>query len=86
MIEPTNYTLPAYYRLLLAHDWYFEYSDDQGVWKRGCQNLSKLETISKTSYEHQELFNAFRAAHFVEAAPAMPDSYDEWKQETSGNE
>tara|TARA_R110000803_G_scaffold194358_2_gene257415 strand:- start:587 stop:841 length:255 start_codon:yes stop_codon:yes gene_type:complete len=33
--------------LLLAHDWYFEYSDDHRVWQRGSDQRRTIKAMSE---------------------------------------
>jgi hypothetical protein len=33
--------------LLYKHDWSFEFSDDHGVWKRGCNSFDELKAAMK---------------------------------------
>ncbi len=34
--------LAAYRKALAAHDWYFDYSDDQSAWRRGREQRAHL--------------------------------------------
>ena len=40
-------TVEEYFKELRSHDWFYEYSDDHSVWKRGLENLSKLNLLAK---------------------------------------
>ena len=51
-------TLPEYYALLEAHDWFYEHSDDHRTWKKGTENAQKLASIAGQSDEHNALYEA----------------------------
>lgn len=36
-------TREEYIAALVSHDWYYEYSEDQSVWKRGNRERSALD-------------------------------------------
>jgi hypothetical protein len=52
-------TLKEYYNELRRHDWYYEYSDDHGVWRRGCDNHNKLRSMSDESQDHKKMWIQF---------------------------
>lgn len=39
-------TIEEYYRLLKAHDWYYEFSDDHRVWKEGQRKSDYLRKVA----------------------------------------
>ena len=55
-------TVAEYYQRCKVHDWFFEYSDDQNVWRSGmheerylksfASDLPTLDRIYKAFYEH----------------------------------
>lgn len=57
-------TLNEYYDELEQHDWFFEYSDDNRVWRAGVNNRNKLIEMSKESEEHKTLYDGFYRFHF----------------------
>ena len=57
-------TLPEYWDMLKAHDWYYQMSDDFRVWHRGDRNYSRLKTIAEESPEHHDLLMAFGSYYF----------------------
>lgn len=57
-------TLAKYWEMLNQHDWYYSYSDDGSVYRRGSEAEAKLLAIAKKSPEHQALFDGFRHHHF----------------------
>lgn len=58
-------TLSEFYTELGYHDWYYEYSDDHGVWRRGREDYGRLVSIAKESPEHQKLFEDYSAYVFT---------------------
>ena len=58
-------TLAQYYDMLEAHDWYFDWSDDGSVWRRGQANVDKLVAIAEQSPEYEQLFMAYREHMFT---------------------
>jgi hypothetical protein len=40
-------TLEEYDIMCRNHDWYFSYSDDNSVWKKGHAEMLKIETIMR---------------------------------------
>lgn len=42
-----NAELEDYIKLLKAHDWTFEFSDDQTVWRQGRQERATLEALQR---------------------------------------
>ena len=70
-------SLYSYYKMLEAHDWYYDFSDDPRVFRAGQGALGKLQTIAKQSQEHLALFNAYKT--YVNKKGPRPD---EPKEET----
>jgi len=56
--------LPEFYDQLDRHDWYYEWSDDHGVWERGSSDANRLAQIAKESPVHQKLHNDFTEHKF----------------------
>ena len=52
-------TLKKYYKLLKAHDWQYEYSDDFMIWHKGKKELEVLYTIAAKSEECKQLLYAY---------------------------
>jgi hypothetical protein len=84
--EPTD--IGEYWDLLDGHDWYFNYSDAAGVYKRGSQvNSFICEIARKRGGEYAQLLRAFNLHYFsgkpwgTEKAP-KPDRPGTPKQET----
>jgi hypothetical protein len=52
-------SLSDYYKRLQAHDWTYEDSDDQGVYRKGRTERRILLSIANESQEHQDLFRKY---------------------------
>lgn len=51
--------LGEYYDELEKHDWFYDYSDDHSVWRRGQAARNKLSSIASQSPEHKALWDGF---------------------------
>ncbi len=51
--------LSDYWEMLDKFDWYYNMSDDHGIWLAGVAGLEKLKKISNESEEHKKLFEEF---------------------------
>lgn len=68
-------SLADYYARLSRHDWWYSYSDDPGVYRRGADERAELERIGHRSAEHANLFRAFASWKFGTAdKPPMPQT------------
>lgn len=56
--------LREFYDELEKHDWYYSYSDDHRVWKKGEAAWKALVAKGNQSEAHQELLDGFQAYHF----------------------
>ncbi len=52
-------TLREFYELLEKHDWYYMYSDEYRVWKKGEEEASTIQQIVKQSEEHRKLLEEY---------------------------
>jgi len=57
-------SLQDYYNLLLWHDWFYMYSDDGRVYRKGEAEKARLEALAKQSPEHKALLEGFHKYHF----------------------
>lgn len=76
-------SLAEFWDRLHQHDWFYSYSDDSGVCRRGRANEQRLETIAmRSGREYEQLMKDFRAHHFsgrnfsMEEAPMPPRPAD----------
>lgn len=59
-------TLAAYYDELARHDWYYDWSDDHSVWRRGQTATGRLVRIAQQGGpEYQALLTAWRQHMFT---------------------
>lgn len=52
--------LQEFDKLLASHDWYYSYSDDINVYRRGQTQYEKLVQEAKVSDKHQQLFDVWQ--------------------------
>lgn len=52
-------TLSDYYKMLQAHDWHYEMSDDRSVYKRGQAERTRLRMTSEESAKHAALYTDY---------------------------
>lgn len=53
--------IEQFFQELEKHDWYYPFSDDGGVYRRGHENEIRLKGIAAQSERHQKLYDAFMA-------------------------
>lgn len=53
-------TLTDYETELKYHDWFYDWSDDQNVWRRGFENEQRLRREAETSDLHGALWRRYR--------------------------
>jgi hypothetical protein len=56
--------LQEFYDALNRADWYYAYSDDGRVARRGSERMAELKNVAVTSVEHRAMFEAFRSHMF----------------------
>ena len=61
--------LSDYAARLQTHDWYYEMSDDPGVYKRGSAEQRWLEEQARRSDDHREAFEAAKKKAGAKAGP-----------------
>lgn len=47
-------------KLLSTHDWYYNYSDDHSVWRKGQAEWQVIASAMKDSEELKAVYNQFR--------------------------
>ena len=50
-----------YFNTCASHDWFFDFSDDFIVYKRGLENRDKLISISKQDVNYKKIFDLWSA-------------------------
>lgn len=53
-------TLNHYWKMLRAHDWHYDFSDDINTYRRGRDSENLLAQVSWESKEHQKLWDGFQ--------------------------
>ena len=61
--------LPEYYDMLARHDWFYEYSDDNAVWRRGVASETAIREATTQSPAHAELYQAYH--DHISSGPAF---------------
>lgn len=52
-------SLNQYWKMLRAHDWHYDFSDDISAYRKGRNSENMLAHISWNSKEHQKLWDCF---------------------------
>ena len=50
-----------YLKLLKAHDWTYQYSDDHSVWKKGTQTSQTLVSLAKSNANLEVMYRNYIA-------------------------
>lgn len=58
-------TVEEYFKELRSHDWFYEYSDDHSVWRKGLDNRSKLYSLAKENDVFALMLNDYN--HYINA-------------------
>ena len=61
---PTNPSWEQCWDGLCRHDWYFQFSDDFSVWKRGAAAESQIKALARQSERFQAVYDAHLAYYF----------------------
>ena len=48
-----------YLKLLKAHDWTYQYSDDHGVWRKGSQAAQNLVNLANNDAKLKSLYTDY---------------------------
>ena len=51
-------------KMLINHDWFYEYSDDHSVWRRGNEKERELMSIAQKDKRAEVLFEGYRSYMF----------------------
>jgi hypothetical protein len=62
MINP-SLTLQEYWDLLSVHDWFYDFSDDPSVVRRGGIEQARVDSIARQSNQHYTLLIQFKNHH-----------------------
>ena len=77
--QVSSENISEYFRELQRHDWYYEYSDDHSVWKRGSDERTRLtqkkEYVGGVYHEmYSEFYNWYRGER---EQPTLEEFIDE---------
>lgn len=72
-IPVTLEQLQAYYRELQTHDWYYEYAEDPGVYRRGAESQLRMNLGAKVSPQHKDLYDQFYAYYMKRKDASIAD-------------
>ncbi len=59
-MESQQTPLSKFWDDLAKFDWYYSYSDDASVWRRGEAESKRLEQVAEQSEEHAALMEAWK--------------------------
>jgi len=62
-----------YIKHLKSHDWYYDYSDDHSVWKRGVAARDRLRAMQKDLDPTGEIWNEHAPADYKMSPPKPID-------------
>ena len=57
--QVSSENIREYFKELRYHDWYYEYSDDYRVWKRGSDNSDMLRNKSHQNVTYRRMYKEF---------------------------
>ena len=52
-------TIEEYYDALACHDWYYNYSDDHGVWQKGLAESRRLQAVCQENDVFTDMYTDF---------------------------
>lgn len=61
-------TLHAFWEACRDHDWHYENSEDQRVWREGAAEASRLATQATISREHKRIYLGWKRHHSTGSA------------------
>ena len=76
--QVSSENIGEYFNRLSNHDWYYDYSDDHSVWKRGSANRDRLLNTAAEHPTYKEMYNEF--VNWMRAnreRPVVTEFYDE---------
>jgi len=53
------YAIEEYFEKLQMHDWFYEYSDDYGVWRKGRESRAELTILSKENDTFATMYHEY---------------------------
>ena len=56
--------IAEFWKFCESHDWYYSFSDDNRVWRRGTEQRKWLETQAAGNADLNAIYTAFHDYHF----------------------
>ena len=66
-------TPKEFHALCAAHDWYYSYSDDHSVWRRGSERAGELARAMTKRPDLRAIYEGF-IAHVNDPSVARPET------------
>lgn len=57
-------TVEEFFKMCETHDWYYAWSDDNRVWRRGEDAFDKIHAVAKSNSLFAEILQAFKDFYF----------------------
>lgn len=54
-------TNEEFFEKLKSHDWFYEYSDDHSVWRKGGKSLAELRALAKNNDMFAMMFSDYNS-------------------------
>ena len=72
--QVSSENIGEYFNRLTNHDWYYNYSDDHSVWKRGNEYRDRLLNTAAEHPTYQKMYNAFaESCHTDKERPTLEE-------------
>jgi 6-phosphogluconate dehydrogenase (decarboxylating) len=76
--QVSSENIGEYFNRLSNHDWYYDYSDDHSVWKRGSANRDRLLNTAAEHPNYKKMYNEFvNWMRSNRERPVVTEFYDE---------
>lgn len=62
--SPTLEERQAFFKMCESHDWYYEYSDDGRVWRKGRDQYEKLQSMVAKHEEYRAIYRSWAEYKF----------------------
>ena len=76
--QVSSENIGEYFNRLSNHDWYYDYSDDHSVWKRGNEYRDRLLNTAAEHPTYKKMYNEFvNWMRSNRERPVVTEFYDE---------